>query len=77
MTSSAQQVVQPDEVSGPVGRVHFDLATGKMTKVVYPREVRRLKQVLGERWIVSPSHEALLPNVSLENATAMRDAAAE
>ncbi|HHW48794.1 MAG TPA: hypothetical protein GXX14_09290 [Clostridiaceae bacterium] len=40
-------------------------------------EVRRLKKVFGERYIVSPSHEALLPNVSVENVIAMRDAAFE
>lgn len=34
-------------------------------------EVRRLKRVFGERFIVSPSHEALLPNVSTENVLAM------
>jgi len=38
-------------------------------------EVYRLKEVFGERFIVSPSHEALLPNVSPENIVAMRDAA--
>lgn len=35
------------------------------------QEVRRLKQAFGERFIVSPSHEALLPNVSIENTLAM------
>ena len=40
-------------------------------------EVKRLKDVFGERFVVSPSHEALLPNVSIENALAMRDAAIE
>lgn len=37
-------------------------------------EVHRLKEIFGPGFIVSPSHEALLPNVSLENALAMRDA---
>ena len=40
-------------------------------------EVRRLKKLFGERFIVSPSHEALLPHVAIENALAMRDAALE
>jgi uroporphyrinogen decarboxylase len=40
-------------------------------------EVKRLKDIFGERFIVSPSHEALLPNVSFENALAMRDTALE
>lgn len=38
-------------------------------------EVHRLRNVLGPHYIVSPSHEALLPNVSLENAKAMLTAA--
>jgi uroporphyrinogen decarboxylase len=38
-------------------------------------EVDRLVALFGERFVVSPSHEALLPNVPLENALAMRDAA--
>ncbi len=37
-------------------------------------EVHRVKEIFGPGFIVSPSHEALLPNVSLENALAMRDA---
>jgi uroporphyrinogen decarboxylase len=38
-------------------------------------EVRRLKKTLGPRYIVSPSHEAILPNVPLENIMAMSQAA--
>ncbi len=40
-------------------------------------EVCRLKKLFGDQFIVSPSHEALLPHVSIENALAMRDAALE
>ena len=40
-------------------------------------EVRRLKKIFGQKYIVSPSHEAILPNVSVENVIAMRDAAIE
>lgn len=40
-------------------------------------EVRRIKGLLGPRLIVSPSHEALLPNVSAENVLAMAEAARE
>jgi len=40
-------------------------------------EVRRLKKVFGERFIVSPSHEAILPIVNPENIIAMREAAME
>lgn len=34
-------------------------------------EVRRLKRILGPRYVVSPSHEGVLPNVSPENIQAM------
>jgi uroporphyrinogen decarboxylase len=40
-------------------------------------EVRRLKDLFGPNFIVSPSHESILPNVSPENITAMAEAAAE
>ena len=40
-------------------------------------EVRRLRDLLGPHWIVSPSHEALLPNVPPENVAAMAEAAHE
>ncbi|MGA3246060.1 MAG: uroporphyrinogen decarboxylase family protein [Bacteroidota bacterium] len=41
------------------------------------KEVRRIKSLLGPRLIVSPSHEALLPNVPPENVVAMAEAALE
>jgi uroporphyrinogen decarboxylase len=40
-------------------------------------EVRRVKRLLGPCLIVSPSHEALLPNVPPENVVAMAEAALE
>ena len=40
-------------------------------------DVRRVKALLGPRLIVSPSHEALLPNVPPENFEAMAEAAIE
>jgi uroporphyrinogen decarboxylase len=40
-------------------------------------EVRRIKRLLGPQLIVSPSHEALLPNVPPENVVAMAEAALE
>jgi uroporphyrinogen decarboxylase len=40
-------------------------------------EVRRLKDLFGPCWIVSPSHEALLPNVPPQNVAAMAEAAHE
>jgi uroporphyrinogen decarboxylase len=40
-------------------------------------DVRRVKGLLGPRLIVSPSHEALLPNVPPQNVAAMSQAALE
>jgi uroporphyrinogen decarboxylase len=40
-------------------------------------EVRRLKGLFGPNFIVSPSHESILPNVSPENIVAMAEAAYE
>ena len=40
-------------------------------------EVRRLKGLFGPNFIVSPSHESILPNVSLENIAAMVETALE
>jgi uroporphyrinogen decarboxylase len=40
-------------------------------------EVRRLRKLFGPNFIVSPSHEALLPNVPPENVAAMAEAANE
>ena len=40
-------------------------------------EVRRLKRLFGTNFIVSPSHEAILPNVPPENIAAMAEAALE
>ena len=40
-------------------------------------EVRRLKSVMGPNFVVSPSHETLLPNVPPENVEAMAQAALE
>jgi uroporphyrinogen decarboxylase len=40
-------------------------------------EVRRVRRILGPDLIISPSHEALLPNVKPENVRAMAEAAAE
>ncbi|RKY05681.1 hypothetical protein DRP77_00190 [Candidatus Poribacteria bacterium] len=40
-------------------------------------EVRRIKELLGPALVVSPSHEAILPNVPPENIEAMAEAALE
>jgi uroporphyrinogen decarboxylase len=41
------------------------------------KEVRRLKALFGQNFIVSPSHESILLNVPPENIAAMSEAAAE
>ncbi|MDR2374842.1 MAG: hypothetical protein LBD96_00215, partial [Treponema sp.] len=41
------------------------------------REVRRLKDLFGPNFLVSPSHESILPNVSPENISAMAETAVE
>ena len=41
------------------------------------QDVRRIRKLLGPRLIVSPSHEAILPNVPAENVRAMAEAALE
>ncbi|MFW5981408.1 MAG: uroporphyrinogen decarboxylase family protein, partial [bacterium] len=38
-------------------------------------EVKRLRDILGPNLVVSPSHEAVLPNVPLANVEAMAEAA--
>lgn len=40
-------------------------------------EVRRVRELYGPNWIVSPSHEEILPNVPPENVVAMAEAALE
>ena len=40
-------------------------------------DVRRVKNLLGPHMIVSPSHEAILPNVPPENVRALAEAAIE
>jgi uroporphyrinogen decarboxylase len=40
-------------------------------------EVRRIREIFGPNFIVSPSHESLLPNIPPENIVAMMEAAME
>ena len=40
-------------------------------------DVRRLKRLFGNNFFVSPSHEAVLPDVPPENLAAMSEAALE
>jgi uroporphyrinogen decarboxylase len=50
------------------------LPFGKPEEVT--RDVGRLRELFGPNFLVSPSHESILPNVSPENITAMAEAAA-
>ena len=52
-----------------------DLPLGSPEEV--KREVRRVKSVLGPHLIVSPSHEAILPDVPPRNVAALAEAALE
>ena len=56
--------------------VHHGLFWGKVLRVVGPHR-RRVKALLGPQLVVSPSHEALLPNVPPANVEAMAAAAVE
>jgi uroporphyrinogen decarboxylase len=47
------------------------------TPVQIRDEVRRLRDLFGPNYIVSPSHESILPNVPPENIAAMAEAALE
>ena len=38
---------------------------------------RRLRDLFGPNYVVSPSHESILPGVTIENVLAMAEAAAE
>jgi uroporphyrinogen decarboxylase len=51
-----------------------ELLPFKSEKEVY-EEALRLRRLSGKRFILSPSHEALLPNVSVKNVLAMSAAA--
>jgi len=51
-----------------------DLLVNGSPKMV-GEDVRRVKKLLGPRLIVSPSHEAILPNVPPRNIEAMAEAA--
>jgi uroporphyrinogen decarboxylase len=65
------------------GRIAFlgGLDTQRVLNLGSPEEVkaevRRVRAVLGPHLIVSPSHEAILPDVPPRNVAAMAEAAAE
>lgn len=60
-----------------VGGVDTQELLIKATPQQVKDEVRRLRELLGPNLIISPSHEAILPNVPLENVIAMAEAARE
>jgi uroporphyrinogen decarboxylase len=60
-----------------VGGVDTQRLLVEATPAQVKNEVRRLRSLFGPFWIVSPSHEALLPNVPPQNVAAMAEAAQE
>ncbi|MBM7583367.1 uroporphyrinogen decarboxylase [Caldicoprobacter guelmensis] len=60
-----------------VGGVDTQELLIKATPQQIKDEVRRLRELLGPNLIISPSHEAILSNVPLENVIAMAEAARE
>ena len=70
---------------GPAFRDRIAFVGGVDTQELLPRgapedvrrEVRRLRECFGERFVVSPSHEAVFPDVPIENLAAMEAAARE
>lgn len=72
--SAAELACYKDEIVF-VGAVDSQELLPAATPEEVEAEVERLKAHLGERFVVSPSHEALLTNVPLENVMAMRRAA--
>ncbi|MEW5900272.1 MAG: uroporphyrinogen decarboxylase family protein [Acidobacteriota bacterium] len=60
-----------------MGAVDTQRVLNQGTPAEVKTEVRRLKEVLGPHYIVSPSHEAILPDVPPQNVAAMAEASHE
>lgn len=60
-----------------VGGVDTQRLLGEGSPEEVREEVLRLREAFGPNFVVSPSHEALLPNVPIENVAAMAAAARE
>ncbi len=60
-----------------MGGIDTQELLGKGSPDEVKADVRRVKKLLGPCLIVSPSHEAILPNVPPENVVAMAEAARE
>jgi uroporphyrinogen decarboxylase len=60
-----------------MGGIDTQRVLNHATPAAVREEVRRIKRVLGPHLIVSPSHEAVLPDVPPENIAAMAEAALE
>ena len=60
-----------------VGGVDTQILLREGTAAQIKLEVRRLKKIFGNNFIVSPSHEAVLPDVPPENLAAASEAALE
>ncbi len=75
-SQSASQCAGTPRSRKPGGSLGIDtqdlLVNGSPADVA--QDVRRVKDLLGPRLVVSPSHEAVLPNVPPENLVAMAQA---
>ncbi|MDH7601027.1 MAG: uroporphyrinogen decarboxylase family protein [Armatimonadota bacterium] len=60
-----------------IGGIDTQLLLVRGTPEDVKAEVRRVKNLLGPNLVVSPSHEAILPNVPPQNVLAMAEAARE
>ena len=58
-----------------VGGVDTQELMWKGTPQQIKDEVNRLREIFGARWIISPSHEVLMPEVPVENVLALCEAA--
>jgi len=60
-----------------IGGVDTQVLLREGTKSQIKQDVRRLKKLFGNNFIVSPSHEAVLPDIPPENLAAASEAALE
>lgn len=74
---SAQELAQYKNDLAFVGGIDAQTFFVNATPQQIKDEVRRVREILGPNLVVSPSHEAVLPNIPPENILAMAEAARE
>lgn len=74
---SAQELAQYKNDLAFVGGIDAQTFFVNATPQQIKDEVRRVRDILGPNLVVSPSHEAVLPNIPPENILAMAEAARE